>query len=110
MRAVWRKIHSAWASGGTVRSGRFFVLKYAKMTAPDHKLAATEPLVDSIVLARSVMEAEARAIQAAALRINAELASAVDMVLNHRGKLIVTGMGKSGHIGRKLAATLQSSG
>src|SRR3954469_26056122 len=80
------------------------------MTAPDHKLAATEPLVDSIELARSVMEAEARAIQAAALRINGELPSAVNIVLNHRGKLIVTGMGKSGHIGRKLAATLQSTG
>lgn len=56
------------------------------------------------------MEAEAHAILAASSRLEESLPAAVDLVLAHPGKLIVTGIGKSGYIARHLAATLQSTG
>ena len=60
--------------------------------------------------ARRVIETEAEAVLAAAGRIETSLPAAVDLILAHNGKVIVTGMGKSGHIARKIAATLQSTG
>lgn len=56
------------------------------------------------------MEAEARAIQAAAARLDSALDRAVELICAGRGKLIVTGVGKSGHLARKMAAALQSTG
>ena len=56
------------------------------------------------------METEAQAILAAAHRIDAALPSAVDLIRSRPGKLIVTGIGKSGHLARQLASTLQSTG
>jgi arabinose-5-phosphate isomerase len=56
------------------------------------------------------METEAEAIQAAAGRLDDRLVVASDLILRHPGKVIVTGLGKSGHVARKLAATLQSTG
>ena len=56
------------------------------------------------------MESEAQAILAAAQRIDAQLPAAVDLIRSTPGKLIVTGIGKSGHLARQLAATLQSTG
>ena len=60
--------------------------------------------------AREAMHMEADAVRAAADRLDDRLTAAVDMIVGHSGKVIVTGMGKSGHIGRKIAATLQSTG
>ena len=56
------------------------------------------------------METEAQAILAASARLDDGLIAAVDVILGHSGKLIVTGIGKSGHVARKIAATLQSTG
>ena len=56
------------------------------------------------------MDAEAQAILAASQRIETTLPAAVDLMLSRLGKLILTGIGKSGHIARQLAATLQSTG
>ncbi len=56
------------------------------------------------------MDAEAQAILAASQRIETTLPAAVDLILSRLGKLILTGIGKSGHIARQLAATLQSTG
>jgi len=56
------------------------------------------------------MEAEAQAILAAAQRIETTLPGAVELVRSRPGKLILSGIGKSGHIARQLAATLQSTG
>jgi arabinose-5-phosphate isomerase len=56
------------------------------------------------------MEAEAQAILAASQRIENTLPGAVDLIRARPGKLILTGIGKSGHIARQLAATLQSTG
>jgi arabinose-5-phosphate isomerase len=53
---------------------------------------------------------EAAAVAALADRLDAAFARAVDLILNSRGRVIVSGMGKSGHIARKIAATLASTG
>ncbi len=61
-------------------------------------------------LARDVLATESRAIMALSARIGAPFVAAVDLMLNCRGRVVVSGIGKSGHIGRKLAATLASTG
>jgi arabinose-5-phosphate isomerase len=56
------------------------------------------------------MQIEAQAILAASERLGDNLDRAVELILARTGKLIVSGLGKSGHVGRRLAATLQSTG
>jgi arabinose-5-phosphate isomerase len=58
----------------------------------------------------AVIETEARALDALVARIDAEFAEACRLMLACRGRVVVTGMGKSGHIARKIAATLASAG
>jgi arabinose-5-phosphate isomerase len=60
--------------------------------------------------ARATLLAEAEAMQVAAERLDGNLTQAVDLLLNHDGKVVITGMGKSGHVGQKIAATLCSTG
>ena len=60
--------------------------------------------------AREAMEIEAEAIRTAGRRLDDNLARAVDVILAHPGKLVVTGLGKSGHVARKIVATLCSTG
>ena len=59
---------------------------------------------------RDVMEAEARAIRLAGERLGEEFEAILDLLEKTDGKVIVTGLGKSGHIGRKMAATFCSTG
>ncbi|MDR2208575.1 MAG: KpsF/GutQ family sugar-phosphate isomerase [Azoarcus sp.] len=59
---------------------------------------------------RRVLEIEARAVTALVGRIGDAFGQAVDMILQSRGRVIVSGIGKSGHIARKFAATLASTG
>ena len=61
-------------------------------------------------LARRVLEIEANAVHALAGRLDAGFAAAVELILASKGRVIVSGVGKSGHIGRKFAATLASTG
>ncbi len=68
------------------------------------------PQSEWLAAARTAMEIEAEAIRCAAGRLDNELVRAVDLMLSHAGKVVVTGIGKSGHIGRKLVATLCSTG
>ena len=63
-----------------------------------------------LALAREVLETEARAIAAIAQRLGAPFVEAVELIRGCRGRVVVTGIGKSGHIARKLAATLASTG
>jgi len=56
------------------------------------------------------MQTEAQAILAASERLGDNLDQAIELILTRRGKLIVSGIGKSGHVARKLAATFQSTG
>lgn len=64
----------------------------------------------SIESARKVLRTEAQAIAALIDRIDARFDAAVELLLRCRGRVIVTGMGKSGLISRKIAATLSSTG
>ena len=57
-------------------------------------------------LARQVMTTEARAIAALAARLSTPFVDAVELILHCRGRVVVSGIGKSGHVARKLAATL----
>jgi len=61
-------------------------------------------------LARRVLEIEADAVRALADRLGDAFITAVGLILASRGRVIVSGVGKSGHIGRKFAATLASTG
>jgi arabinose-5-phosphate isomerase len=73
-------------------------------------LSSSPPAKDWQQIARAVLTAEAQALTAAAVRLNHNLANAVELLLNHQGKAVVSGIGKSGHIGQKIAATLASTG
>src|SRR5688572_16706676 len=63
-----------------------------------------------LTLARKVLQTEAAAILALQHRIDDKFARAVTLIRNCKGRVIVTGMGKSGIICRKIAATLASTG
>lgn len=61
-------------------------------------------------LGRAVIRTEIAAINALLNRINDNFANACELLLNTKGRIVVLGMGKSGHIGNKIAATLASTG
>jgi arabinose-5-phosphate isomerase len=65
---------------------------------------------DAIRSARLVLDIEAEAIAALKSHIGANFSRAVDIVLKCRGRVVVSGIGKSGHVGRKIASTLASTG
>lgn len=60
--------------------------------------------------AKDVIRIEAEAVKALAKRIDGRFLKAVDLITKCKGRVIVTGMGKTGIIGRKIAATLSSTG
>jgi len=64
----------------------------------------------SIETGKKVLETEANAILNALEKINQQFETAVDFLFQCRGQVVVTGMGKSGLIGRKIAATMTSVG
>ena len=64
----------------------------------------------ALALAAGTFDIEARALQALAARQGEGFTQAVQAILACRGRTIVMGMGKSGHVGRKIAATLASTG
>lgn len=64
----------------------------------------------AIRLAHETLEIEAAAVQGLRQRLDASFAHAVELMLQVSGRVVVMGMGKSGHIGRKMAATLASTG
>ena len=63
-----------------------------------------------IGVGRRVLDIEARAVDALKDSLDDSFSAACDLMLGARGRVIVTGMGKSGHVGSKLAATLASTG
>ncbi len=64
----------------------------------------------SLDSARRVLRIEAQAIQDLLARLDSSFDRAVDLLLGCKGRVVVTGMGKSGLIGRKISATLSSTG
>jgi arabinose-5-phosphate isomerase len=74
-----------------------------------HKRHSPDP--DSIIAtARRVLAQEAEALHAVAARLDGVFNQAVEVIYGIKGRVVVSGMGKSGHIGRKIAATLASTG
>jgi arabinose-5-phosphate isomerase len=65
---------------------------------------------ETLALARRVLEIEARAVHELAVRLDQGFVEAVRIVLACKGRVVVSGMGKSGHVARKLASTLASTG
>ncbi len=61
-------------------------------------------------IAKRVFDIEIESLQQVASLLDDKFSQTVDAILASRGKLVVTGIGKSGHIGRKIAATLSSTG
>jgi len=76
-----------------------------RQTAPARLTGA-----DTLPLAREVFEVEAAAVAALAQRLDSTFARAVDLLLQCSGRVVVSGIGKSGHIARKVAATFASTG
>ena len=74
------------------------------MTIDDSKKTS---VINSVLRA---IEIESNAIIALKTRVGRDFEDACDIILNCQGRVVVTGMGKSGHIGRKIAATLASTG
>jgi arabinose-5-phosphate isomerase len=78
--------------------------------APLKKMPSLPAAKDWRAIAQAVLERESRALATAATRLNDNLTRAVEVLLKHEGKVVVSGIGKSGHIGQKIAATLASTG
>lgn len=64
----------------------------------------------TLAAARQVLLTEAGALTLLADHIPADFPAVIDLILSTRGRVIVCGIGKSGHIGRKISATLASTG
>jgi len=69
-----------------------------------------EATASALELARRVLAIEADAVRALGARLDERFLAAVSLILACRGRLIVSGIGKSGHIARKIASTLSSTG
>ncbi|HJS85766.1 MAG TPA: KpsF/GutQ family sugar-phosphate isomerase [Acetobacteraceae bacterium] len=72
--------------------------------------AALATLCADLDVARAVLGTEAQALRALAAALDESFARAVEILAGASGRIVVSGMGKSGHVARKLAATLASTG
>lgn len=75
-----------------------------------HAVFDGHPTGQALELARQVLRIEAEAVTALIPRIDEGFLAALQLILNCRGRVVVSGMGKSGHIARKIASTLASTG
>ncbi|MDY0022514.1 KpsF/GutQ family sugar-phosphate isomerase [Arenimonas caeni] len=78
------------------------------MNAPDHALKVSDEAL--VASGRQVLEIEAQALAAVRAALGADFAAACRRMLACTGRVVCTGMGKSGHIATKIAATLASTG
>ncbi len=81
------------------------------LTRPELKAASRhETASDLLETARRVLDTGAQALKALAGSLNGDFERAIEMIEAVEGRVVVTGMGKSGHVARKIAATLSSTG
>ena len=66
--------------------------------------------INVLQIAKEVFAIEARTISDLGAKLNADFEKSIELILRTKGRLVVSGMGKSGHIGAKIAATLASTG
>jgi arabinose-5-phosphate isomerase len=71
---------------------------------------SAEKGASALDLARKVLAIESEAVRALAERLDEHFLRALDLILHRNGRVLVSGMGKSGHIARKIASTLASTG
>ena len=81
-----------------------------KVAKPKSGRAASPKGGTSLDVGRRVLSIEARAVQALVQRLDGGFSEAVDLLYQCKGKVVVSGMGKSGLIGQKVAATMASTG
>ncbi|NOT14429.1 MAG: KpsF/GutQ family sugar-phosphate isomerase [Methylotenera sp.] len=81
------------------------------MSSPNNKIniALTNPQ-QTLALAQEVLRLEASEINALAQRLDNRFSDAVNLIVGCKGRVVVSGMGKSGHIGGKIASTFASTG
>jgi arabinose-5-phosphate isomerase len=84
--------------------------KTTKLSSKSASRASDRADSGSLAEGRRVLRIEARAVQALVDRLDAHFEKAVDLLLRCKGKVVVSGMGKSGLVGQKVAATLASTG
>ncbi|MDD5087416.1 MAG: KpsF/GutQ family sugar-phosphate isomerase [bacterium] len=73
--------------------------------------AASSPArLEGLAIARRLLQIEASAVGTLSDRLDESFTRALDLLINVKGRVIVTGMGKSGHIAKKISATLASTG
>jgi arabinose-5-phosphate isomerase len=82
------------------------MIKAASIKAPTGKSGSQKALE----LARRVLTIEADALQALAGRLDERFVAAVELIRSRHGRVVVSGIGKSGHIARKIASTMSSTG
>jgi arabinose-5-phosphate isomerase len=83
----------------------------AGLAAPPSSDSATgDSATGDLAAARQVLATEAAALTALADALDARLGRAIDLLAGATGRVVVTGMGKSGHVARKIAATFASTG
>jgi arabinose-5-phosphate isomerase len=82
----------------------------SKVTKPKGVRAASPKGGTSLDVGRRVLDIEARAVQALVQRLDRGFSEAVDLLYHCKSKVVVSGMGKSGLIGQKIAATMASTG
>jgi arabinose-5-phosphate isomerase len=74
------------------------------------KSIAPWPVSDVLAVGRRVLVEEASALSLASDLLNEAFVAVVEAILGCKGRIVVSGVGKSGHVGRKIAATLASTG
>jgi arabinose-5-phosphate isomerase len=81
------------------------MIKAAHLPAPKGKSAGS-----ALDLARRVLTIEADALRALAERLDERFSAAVELIRSRHGRVVVSGIGKSGHVARKIASTMASTG
>ncbi len=84
--------------------------KSAKLTANSAPRPSDRSHAGTVAEGRRVLKIEARAVQALIDRLDEQFGKAVDLLFRCKGKVVVSGMGKSGLVGQKIAATMASTG
>jgi len=96
--------------GGMVLGDKAIAIPVSDMLANLSRVGEGVRLPRDIAVARRVIRAEIEGLEQLAQALNGSFGQALDICAAARGRLIVTGIGKSGHVARKIAATLASTG
>jgi len=101
---------SRWGNSPYATKNRCSGLALRSLPMPDTVHSSPEQIAAMTDRAREVVRLNIEALEALERSIDVSIARACDIILSRPGYLVVTGMGKSGHIGGKIAATLASTG